>query len=432
MPPPPSTVKSMHFSSFSVALQASSRMHLCASSSSSCHGSTQCREQQYENIGERFKQENHDDETPTGKLCQPSTIGQEETHQGLVLSSDRLGKEEAAHQKPNRSRITSCLFFRLSRNLGLDEPNLTIKTFDPCLHSSTETQQVETENSSFQVNGQTFPPHIFIKKASESTLSERIPFPSEKKEESLPVVCYESETGKGLSKTHSISNGELDSYHCDGLHMFPCGPQPTSDTRSVELGGDIKDHTRLEKPTDLVVLSNLNRTMLSSTVVTVLAPHWNGRPRRTKRPEVTGNWEAQGGLHDVTNTAANRSQGRFHESLDRSSADGSQAQSRGSFLGTRRNTVGWSTKSGPESLDYESKRKFNHTVSLDVNSGRMNSRQMYAGAVSPVHTAATPVSPLSFETYEQRTNSGSSRRIVPKLETDNQQNASLFKKMQFK
>ncbi|KAL6098040.1 uncharacterized protein ACO6RY_13436 [Pungitius sinensis] len=141
--------------------------------------------------------------------------------------------------------------------------------------------------------------------------------------------------------------------------------------------------------------------MLSSTVVTVLAPHWNGRPKRTKRPEVMGNLEGQGGLHDVTNTAANHSQGRFHEFLDRSLRDGSQAQSRVPFLGTRRNTVGWSTKSGPESLDYESKRKMLHTVSIDVNSGRMNSRNMYA---SPVHTAATPVSPLSFETSEQRTN----------------------------
>ncbi|KAM8823794.1 uncharacterized protein AB9W97_005528 isoform 1-T2 [Spinachia spinachia] len=140
--------------------------------------------------------------------------------------------------------------------------------------------------------------------------------------------------------------------------------------------------------------------MLSSTVVTVLAPQWNGRPRRTKRPEVTGNWEAQGGLHDVTNTATNRSQGRF-QSLDRLLTDGSQAQSRVPFLGTRRNTVGWSTKSGPESLDYESKRKMIHTVSLDVNSGRMNGGKIYA---SPVHTAASPVSPLSFETYEQRTN----------------------------
>ncbi|XP_054478839.1 mucin-2 [Anoplopoma fimbria] len=144
--------------------------------------------------------------------------------------------------------------------------------------------------------------------------------------------------------------------------------------------------------------------MLSSTVVTVLAPHWNGRIRRTKRPEVTGNLEAQGSLQDVTNTAANRAHERFQETADRSFTDGSQAQLRVPFLGTRRNTVGWSTKSGPASLDYDSKRKMIQTVSLDVNSERMNNKNMYAGAVSPVPTAASPVSPLSLGPTEQRRN----------------------------
>lgn len=177
-------------------------------------------------------------------------------------------------------------------------------------------------------------------------------------------------------------------------------PQPRTGTRSVELEEDIKDHTKLEKNTDLVELSNPTRTMLSSSVVTVLAPHWSGRLRRPKRPEGTGSSEAQGSLQDVTNIAANRPHERFQETVGRSHMDGSQAHLRVPFLGTRRNTVGWSTKSGPVSLDYDSKRKMIQTVSLDVNSGRMDNRKMDTGALSP--TPASPLSPLSLDTNEQR------------------------------
>ncbi|XP_031728186.1 mucin-17 [Anarrhichthys ocellatus] len=404
--------------SWSSELEEERQQRLCTGQheqpSQATHTTT-ARKQQNEKISERFKQENHYDddhyeETPSGKQCHPSAIRQEETHKALILRTDRRRKEEAAHcveskvqnQKPTGPRITSCLLFRLSRNLGLDKPEPRLeKNLDPCLHSLTETQQVETGNSSCQVSGQTSPPHTSIKKASDSTLSERIPFPAKKKEEVISVVCNEPEITRDLSITHSFSNGEFGSHEFNGLYIFPCGPQPASDTRSVVLEEDIKDHTGLEKHTDLVELSNPTRAMLSSTVVSVLAPHWNGRLRRTKRPEVTGNFEAQASLQDVTNTAANRGHERFQETIDRSLTDGSQAQFRMPFLGTRRNTVGWSTKSGPASLDYESKRKIIQAVSLDVDSGRMDNKEMYAGAVRPVPTA---VSPLSLERNEQRRN----------------------------
>ncbi|XP_039646224.1 uncharacterized threonine-rich GPI-anchored glycoprotein PJ4664.02 isoform X2 [Perca fluviatilis] len=228
--------------------------------------------------------------------------------------------------------------------------------------SLTETQRTETENSSCQVNGQT--------------------------------------TTKDLSITHSFSNREFGPHECNGLHILPCGPQPRTGTRSVELEEDIKDHTKLGKHTDLVELSNPTGTMLSSTVVTVLAPHWSSRLRRPKRPEGNGNSESQGNLQDV----ANRAHERFQETVDRSLIDGSQAQLKVPFLGTRRNTVGWSTKSGPASLDYDSKRKIIQTVSLDVNSGRIDNRKMDAGALSHVPTTASLMSPLSLDPNEQRRN----------------------------
>lgn len=41
------------------------------------------REQQDETFRQRYKQENHNgDETPTGQLCHPPAIRQEETHKG--------------------------------------------------------------------------------------------------------------------------------------------------------------------------------------------------------------------------------------------------------------------------------------------------------------------------------------------------------------
>ncbi|XP_028425666.1 flocculation protein FLO11 [Perca flavescens] len=334
---------------------------------------TAARQQQDQTYDERFKQESHhdDDETPNEQQCHPSAIRQEETHKALILKLDRLRKEEAGHcgdskvqtQKPFGARFTSCLFFRLSINPGLDKPELRLeKNSDPCLHSLTETQRTETENSSCQVNGQT--------------------------------------TTKDLSITHSFSNRKFGPHECNGLHILPCGPQPRTGTRFVELEEDIKDHTKLGKHTDLVELSNPTGTMLSSTVVTVLAPHWSSRLRRTKRPEGNGNSESQGNLQDV----ANRAHERFQETVDRSLTDGSQAQLKVPFLGTRRNTVGWSTKSGPASLDYDSKRKMIQTVSLDVNSGRMDNRKMDAGALSHVPTTASLMSPLSLDPNEQRRN----------------------------
>lgn len=140
--------------------------------------------------------------------------------------------------------------------------------------------------------------------------------------------------------------------------------------------------------------------MLSSTVVTVLAPHWSGRLRRTKRFEGTGNLEAQ----DVTNTATRRTHEHFQETVDRSLTDGPQAEVKVPFLGTRRNTVGCSSKSVPPSLVYESKRKIIQTVSLDVNSGRMDNRKRDVGALSPAAPTVSPVSPLFLGQNEQRRN----------------------------
>ncbi|XP_051796123.1 mucin-17 isoform X2 [Acanthochromis polyacanthus] len=148
--------------------------------------------------------------------------------------------------------------------------------------------------------------------------------------------------------------------------------------------------------------------MLSSTVVTVLAPHWSGCLRRTKRPDGTGNSEAQGNLQEVANTAPQRERGfqvtQNQHGVDRMMTDGPQTQLRSPFLGPRRNTVGWSAKSDPLSLDYETKRQMTHTVSLDVNSGWMENRKIDGGSLSPLATTKSSVPPLFHDPNEQRRN----------------------------
>ncbi|XP_038581200.1 mucin-17 [Micropterus salmoides] len=367
---------------------------------------TTAREQRDETFGERFKQENHhDDETITVQQSHPSAYRQEEAHK--APRAGRLRKEEAAHcgdtkvqnQKQIGPRFTSSFFLRLSSKQSLDNPQQRPKkNSDPCLHRLTETQKAETENSSCQVNGQTSPTDTSIKVTSDSPLSERIPFPAKKE-----GVCNELKTTTDLSITHSFSNGKSGTHERNGVPILSCGSQPRTSTRSFELE-HIQDHTKIEKQTDLVELYNPTQTMLSSTVVTVLAPHWSGRLRRTKRFEGNSTSETVGNLRDVTNIASNRTHDLFQDTVDRSLTDGSQAQTRVPFLGTRRNTVGWSTKSGPASLDYESKRKMIQTVSLDVNSGRMNNRNIDAGALNHVAITASPLSPLSHGPNEQRRN----------------------------
>ncbi|XP_028288507.1 flocculation protein FLO11 isoform X2 [Parambassis ranga] len=139
--------------------------------------------------------------------------------------------------------------------------------------------------------------------------------------------------------------------------------------------------------------------MLSSTVVTVLAPHWSGRLRRSKRFDGSGN--SEGNSQDVPNTAAT-CEHSFQETQSGMKSvltDRPRAQ----FLGSRRNTVGWSAKSDPSSLDYQSKREITQTVSLDVNTGRMHNRDIDAGALrSPLSTAASSRPPFFHNPNEQR------------------------------
>ncbi|TKS87958.1 hypothetical protein D9C73_022082 [Collichthys lucidus] len=192
----------------------------CFDTSRSNHDNSSTHvEQQNETFSKRFKQEeNRVDETLAGQQCHPSAIRQKETRKALALIAHRLRKKEAVDcgdskiqtQKPTGPRFTSSLYFRLSRNLGLDNPELRLKkNLDRRLHSLTETQRAEAENNSCQVNGQTSPPDTLIQIASDQN------------EEVITVLCNEPEITRDLSTSQSFSNGKSGSHGRNGLCILP-------------------------------------------------------------------------------------------------------------------------------------------------------------------------------------------------------------------
>ncbi|XP_051910168.1 mucin-17 isoform X2 [Hippocampus zosterae] len=110
--------------------------------------------------------------------------------------------------------------------------------------------------------------------------------------------------------------------------------------------------------------------MLSSGMVTVLAPTWSGRLRRSKRFEATGSLETLASLPDAANPKASRPQddSQWSQSGATRAFNVTQTQPRIPFLSTRQNTTGWSTKSVLQNLDYELQSNVARTISLDGSS----------------------------------------------------------------
>ncbi|XP_049604626.1 serine-rich adhesin for platelets [Syngnathus scovelli] len=213
------------------------------------------------------------------------------------------------------NRYTTRIFFTLSNYLDLKRKQ------DSCVYSSDET--CETVAGSAQVNNWTSLPDTSRGVTSESPLSQKIPFLSG------------SPLPSGLQPSTSV-RGSTDQTIKDGF----------------------ENQTDVEEP---------GKVMLSSTMVTVLAPTWTGRLRRSKRFEATGSLETLTSLPGVANSEAIRPQSCSQSSQSSTGRlfNVSQAQSRAPFLSTRQNTTGWSSKSGPQNLDYELKSKVPRTASLD-------------------------------------------------------------------
>lgn len=175
--------------------------------------------------------------------------------------------------------------------------------------------------------------------------------------------------------------------------MIPSGSQPRTGTTSLERHDqDLKYTSELEEETG-VFRSAPSPTMLSSAVVTVLAPHRSGRLRRFKRSEENSSSEAQ----DGTNSALEP----LKETVDKSLTNGSRGHLRMPFSSTRQNMVGCTID-----VDYEAKRKLPQMVSLDVSSARIGKREA---------ASSNPSSLLPLNPNEQRTSPQTGLPGVPSL-----------------
>ncbi|XP_053268318.1 mucin-12 [Pleuronectes platessa] len=362
------------------------------------------RDQQVETV-ERLQPENHIAvEIPKVQDRPRASISQEGAHRAQHFGADRIRQREVNFQKPYGQRFSSSLLITLSRDRNLDKPHLIWKS-DSCLNRLTEPQRAETENGSCQVNSRSSAPDTPAESHSYCHLPQTKPFLATKEKDVITVGCNELETTRHLNVNHSLPNGQYGPNQCNGLHLRPCRAQlKRTGTGPIEVEEDIKDHTTLENQRD-PELSQPDLTMLSSTVVGVLAPTWSGRIRRNKRFEGTGNSDSMGNLQDVTSTLAKNAHGETQNQhgLVRVMTEGSQTQVRAPFLGTRRNTLDWSTMSDPLRMNY-SNNEMIQTVSLDVNSGRTDNRKLVPGGLNPVTTNTPRLSPPSFDPNEQRRN----------------------------
>lgn len=207
-------------------------------------------------------------------------------------------------------------------------------------------------------------------------------FPVRKEEDISTVVNYE--LGITTNLNNSRSHGNFRPHECNGLQIPQCVSQPRICPGSVAETQSRKEIS-FENPSDCEKSSG---TMLSS-MVSVLAPPWSSRPRRPKRFDETSNSYLQ-------NAAASHEHG--FKSTQNQPGVGLHTPRSVSFLDSRRNTVDWSTKSDPSSLDFESKRKMTQTVSLDLN------------GTSPSHSALSPWSPLPLDQNDQRSSPRTGQR----------------------
>ncbi|XP_032406751.1 mucin-5AC [Xiphophorus hellerii] len=300
-------------------------------------------------------------------------------------SAGSLGKDKAFHWGHSEVKIQNAAGSILvtSLILRLSNPKLGLEKTLEAWSSLVDPELAETKNSTLQVNGTSS--SSSIETTSVCPSSETILFSTKKKEKLLNVVNHDLGITRNLNRTRILSNSNTRANEHNDLYGRPCESQSRRCPGSlIRTEKDKKQHqAHLENHSYFGNHSDEPVPMLSSTMVTVLAPQWGGRIRRTKRFDGTGYSEAQADLQEVANTSPNHQQGVKNVLMD-----GSNIPRR--VLRTRSNTVGWSSKSDPSSLDFNTKKDMISTVSLD------------SGAISPLATSPMSWSPLSPNLNEQR------------------------------
>ncbi|XP_043960160.1 mucin-12 [Gambusia affinis] len=298
-------------------------------------------------------------------------------------SAGSLGKDKDYHWGHSEVKIQNAAGSILvtSLILRLSNPNLGLEKTLEAWSSLVDPELAETKNSTLQVNGTS----SSIETTSVCPSSETILFSTKKKEKLLNVVNHDLGITSNLNRTHILSNSNTRANEHNDLYGRPCESQSRRCPGSlIRTEKDEKRHqTHLENQSYFGNHSDEPVPMLSSTMVTVLAPQWGGRIRRTKRFDGTGYSEAQADLQEAANTSPNHQQGVKNVLMD-----GSKIPRR--VQRTRSNTVGWSSKSDPSSLDFNTKKDMISAVSLD------------SGAISPLAISPMSWSPPSPNLNEQR------------------------------
>lgn len=142
--------------------------------------------------------------------------------------------------------------------------------------------------------------------------------------------------------------------------------------------------------------------MLSTAMVSVLAPHWSRRNQRTKKGLSTEDFEAQNVTHGPL-TGAQNVHNRFLEPhrqyRGEGVRDGSLGQEWDPSVGPRRKTDGWSSMSGPSSINvnYTTKRLTPLSVSFDMDSCRLDNRDTVGLHNNPKENTPPPIPSLSLD-----------------------------------
>jgi hypothetical protein len=228
------------------------------------------------------------------------------------------------------------------------------------------------------------------------------------------VPAYVSST-----TTHTFFR-EIPEYDYDRGSLNTVPPVSKLNNTSVDSVEDRKSNwTGLETPNQLVGCNKTNKAMLSSAMVSVLAPHWSRRNQRTKKGLSSEDFEAQNVAHGP-NTGAQNVHNRFlephrHFRGERDLGDGPHVQD--PLVGHRRKIDGWSSFSGPSSLNlnFTTKRLTPRTVSVDLDSRTLDNRDTVGCYTNPKEKTPPPIPSLSLDLRtNERISPGAHQRPLAK------------------
>ncbi|XP_056439675.1 mucin-5AC [Gadus chalcogrammus] len=219
--------------------------------------------------------------------------------------------------------------------------------------------------------------------------------------------------------THTFFR-EIPEYDYDRGSLNTVPPVSKLNSTSVDSVEDRKSNwTELETPNQLVGCNKPNKAMLSSAMVSVLAPHWSRRNQRTKKGLSSEDFEAQNVAHGP-NTGAQTVHNRFlephrHFRGERDLGDGPHVQD--PLVGHRRKIDGWSSFSGPSSLNlnFTTKRLTPRTVSVDMDSRTLDNRDTVGCYTNPKEKTPLPIPSLSLDLRtNERISPGAHQRPLAK------------------